>query len=75
MDRFACLACKAETFVRHVKVDSTGTYFVCEHCGAEHRAQVADVPKGQPTLFTILRLKSEAGDRERPRIDGTTEPA
>jgi hypothetical protein len=50
--------------VRHVKCDATGTYFICEHCGAEHEVRVASVPSDQPTRFEILRLGAEA--RWRP---------
>ena len=72
MDRFTCLACKAVTLVRHVKCDATGTYFICEHCGAEHEVRVASVPSDQPTRFEILRLGSEAGDSAEPRTAATT---
>jgi len=75
VDRFTCLACKAETLVRHIKCDTTGTYFVCEHCGGEHAVQVLDVPLDQATRFEILRLRSEGGDGARPLIAGTMEPA
>ena len=72
MDRFACLACKAETLVRHVKVDSTGTYFVCEHCGAEHEVHKREAARNQTASFEIVQLRSAAATL---RIDGPTEAA
>ena len=63
MDKFTCLACLAETLVRHVKGDATGTYFLCEHCGAEHEVHRADTTRNQSTRTKIVGLRYEVGDR------------
>ena len=65
------MACKADAIVRHVRCDVTGTYFVCEHCSAEHLVHVPDVPPDEPARFEIVRLRSKAGDGA-DSVDGTT---
>ena len=71
MDKFTCLACVAETLVRHVKCDATGTYFLCEHCGAEHEVHRADTTRDQSTRTKIVRLRYERAIDAR--AEGVTE--
>jgi transcription elongation factor Elf1 len=62
MDRFNCLGCKIETLVRHVKCDATGTYFVCEHCGAEHAVDKRETPRDQPARFQVVGLRDQKAE-------------